>query len=123
MPWATLFQVIGRAVGEGPRPRCGELPAVSTLLALAQAIESRDPHSSGHAMRVGVMAEVVAARLGWDEEDVDVLRMGAVLHDIGKLAVPERILRKPGRLDGAGLAELGRHPGKGAGMAARPRPL
>jgi len=92
---------------------------MSTLLALSRAIEARDPHSSGHAMRVGVMAEVVAARLGWDDDDVDVLRMGAALHDIGKLAVPERILRKPGPLDEDELAEMRRHPEEGARMVAR----
>jgi HD-GYP domain-containing protein (c-di-GMP phosphodiesterase class II) len=69
-------------------------------------------------MRVGVMAEVVAARLGWDEGDIEVLRMGAALHDIGKLAVPERILRKPGPLDDDELAEIRRHPEEGARMVA-----
>jgi putative nucleotidyltransferase with HDIG domain len=96
---------------------------VSTLLALAQAIEVRDPHSSGHALRVGVMAEVVAARLGWDEADVEVLRLGAALHDVGKLAVPEKILRKPGPLDEAERAEIRRHPEEGARMVARHRAL
>jgi putative nucleotidyltransferase with HDIG domain len=96
---------------------------VSTLLGLAQAIESRDPHSSGHSQRVGVLAEVVAARLGWDEADVEVLRLGAALHDVGKLAVSERILRKAGPLDDAELAEIRRHPEEGARMVARHRSL
>jgi putative nucleotidyltransferase with HDIG domain len=96
---------------------------VSTLLALSRAIEARDPHSSGHAHRVAVMAEVVAARLGWDEEDVEILRMGAALHDIGKLAIPERILRKPGPLDDDELAEIRRHPEEGARMVARHRSM
>jgi len=96
---------------------------VTTLLALAQAIESRDPHSSGHSQRVGVLAEVVAARLGWDEADVEVLRLGAVLHDVGKLSVPEQILRKPGPLDDAELAEMRRHPEEGARMVARHRAM
>ena len=96
---------------------------MSTLLALSRAIESRDPHSSGHAHRVAVMAEVVAARLGWDEEDVEILRMGAALHDIGKLAIPERILRKPGPLDEDELAEIRRHPEEGARMVARHRSM
>ncbi len=96
---------------------------MSTLLALSQAIEARDPLSSGHAHRVGVMAEVVAARLGWDEEDIEVLRLGAALHDIGKLAVPERILRKPGPLDDDELADMRRHPEEGARMVARHRSM
>lgn len=69
------------------------------------------------------MAELVAARLGWDEEDVEVLRMGAALHDIGKLAIPERILRKRGPLDDEELAEMRRHPEEGARMVARHRSM
>ncbi len=92
---------------------------MTTLVALSQAIEARDPHSSGHAVRVGVMAEVVASRLGWDEADVEILRLGAALHDVGKLVVPERILRKPGPLDADELAELRRHPEEGARIVAR----
>jgi putative nucleotidyltransferase with HDIG domain len=96
---------------------------MSTLLALSRAIEARDPHSSGHAARVAVMAEVVAERLGWDEADVDILRMGAALHDVGKLAVPERILGKRGPLDEDELATMRRHPEEGARMVARHRSL
>jgi putative nucleotidyltransferase with HDIG domain len=96
---------------------------MSTLFALSRAIEARDPYSSGHAMRVGVMAEVVAARLGCDEADIDVLRMGAALHDIGKLAVSERILSKPGPLDDGELAEMRRHPEEGARMVAHVKAL
>jgi putative nucleotidyltransferase with HDIG domain len=96
---------------------------MSDLLALSRAIEARDPHSSGHAARVAVMAEVVAARLGWDEADVDVLRLGAALHDVGKLRVPEHILRKPGPLDEDELAEMRRHPEEGARMVARVKEL
>lgn len=69
------------------------------------------------------MAEVVAERLGWDEGDIDVLRMGAALHDIGKLAVPERILRKAGPLDEDELEAMRRHPEEGARMVARHRSL
>lgn len=96
---------------------------MSTLLALSRAIEARDPHSSGHAERASIVAEVLAARLGWDEADIDVLRTGASLHDIGKLRVPERILRKPGPLDEQELAEMRRHPEEGARMVARHRSL
>lgn len=69
------------------------------------------------------MAEVVAERLGWDEADIDVLRMGAALHDVGKLALPEHILRKPGPLDEGELESMRRHPEEGARMVARHRSL
>ena len=96
---------------------------MTTLVALSRAIEARDPFSSGHAARVGVMAEVVAARMGWDEGEIEVLRAGAALHDVGKLGVPERILRKPGPLDESELAEIRRHPEEGARMVAKVREL
>jgi putative nucleotidyltransferase with HDIG domain len=96
---------------------------VTELLALSRAIELRDPYSSGHAARVCAMAEVVAARLGWDEADVEVLRMCAALHDIGKLAVSEEILRKPGPLDADELAAMRGHPEEGARMVALVRAL
>jgi putative nucleotidyltransferase with HDIG domain len=92
---------------------------MSTLFALSRAIEARDPHSSGHSVRVSVMAEIVAERLGWDEADVEILRLAAALHDVGKLAVPEQILRKPGPLDEDELAAMRRHPEEGARMIAR----
>ena len=92
---------------------------MTTLFALSRAIEARDPHSSGHAERMAVMAEVVAERLGWDEADVGILRLGAALHDVGKRAIPERILRKPGPLDDNELEAMRRHPEEGARMVAR----
>jgi HD-GYP domain-containing protein (c-di-GMP phosphodiesterase class II) len=91
---------------------------MSTLLALSRAIESKDPYASGHGERVSVLAEIVAARLGWDEDLIDVLRMGAALHDIGKLTVSELILSKPGPLDDVEIAEMRRHPEEGARMIA-----
>jgi len=86
------------------------------LMDLARAIEARDPYSSGHAARVTAIAEVVAARLGWDEDQIDVLRIGAALHDIGKLAVPDTVLRKPGPLSDDELDHVRAHPEEGARM-------
>jgi HD-GYP domain-containing protein (c-di-GMP phosphodiesterase class II) len=86
------------------------------LMDLARAIEARDPYSSGHAARVTAIAEVVAARLGWDEDQIDVLRIGAALHDIGKLAVPDTVLRKPGPLSDDEFVHVRAHPEEGARM-------
>jgi putative nucleotidyltransferase with HDIG domain len=83
---------------------------------LARAIEARDPYSYGHAARVTALAEVLAARLGWDDEQIETLRIGAALHDIGKLSVSDRILRKPGPLSEHELSEVRSHPEHGARM-------
>jgi HD-GYP domain-containing protein (c-di-GMP phosphodiesterase class II) len=87
-----------------------------TLIDLARAIEARDPYSSGHAARVTALAEVVAARLGWDDDQIEVLRIGAALHDIGKLALSDSVLRKPGPLSERELDEVRAHPEEGARM-------
>jgi HD-GYP domain-containing protein (c-di-GMP phosphodiesterase class II) len=89
---------------------------MAILLALSKAIEARDPYTRGHSERVTALAEVVADRLGWAEEQRAVLRMGGALHDIGKLAVSEAILRKAGPLTEEELAEVQVHPETGARM-------
>lgn len=86
---------------------------------LSQAIEARDPSTRGHSARVTKLAEAVARRLGWDEQRLADLRIGGSLHDVGKLAVAERILRKPGRLDAAELEQIRSHPARGATLIER----
>src|SRR5439155_20041907 len=60
-----------------------EVGRVTLLLALSRAIESRDPYASGHGARVMAIAQTIAARLVWDDDQIEVLRLGAALHDIG----------------------------------------
>lgn len=96
---------------------------MSLVASFALAVEARDPSSTGHASRVAALAEVVAERLGWDEREIDVLRLAAALHDVGKLAVSERILRKPGPLTEDELLELRTHPEEGAKLIALNRSL
>ena len=77
-----------------------------------------DPSLEGHASRVGSHAEAVARRLGWSEEKLEELHLGAMLHDIGKVNVRPEVLGKPGRLDEAELAEVRAHPVEGAWLIA-----
>jgi putative nucleotidyltransferase with HDIG domain len=83
------------------------------LAELSEAIESRDPYMRGHSSRVTALAEAVARWLGWDDEQLRLLHIGAPLHDIGKLSVPGRILRKPGPLTDEELVEIRAHPEAG----------
>ncbi|WP_448521864.1 HD domain-containing phosphohydrolase [Pseudothermotoga sp.] len=70
-----------------------------TIEALAQAIDMRDAETFGHSKRVADLTVKIAKALGVEEEKLIHIRRGALLHDIGKLAVPDRILLKPGKLD------------------------
>lgn len=88
---------------------------LAPLLAL---IEARDPHARGHGRRTAELAVALAERLGWCGERLGTLRLGALLHDVGKVIVPEEILRKPGPLDPLEMAAVRRHPLAGAGLIA-----
>lgn len=74
---------------------------VDVVIAMALAIESRDPYTGGHVMRVTAYSLLLANAAGLGDSDKSVLRLGGLLHDIGKVAVPDAILRKPGKLDDA----------------------
>ena len=89
------------------------------LSVLSGAIEARDPYTRGHSARVTALAEAIAQRLGWSEERLDSLRVGGPLHDIGKLAISDEVLRKEGRLDDHELAEIREHPKIGAKLLLR----
>ncbi|MFJ2740395.1 HD-GYP domain-containing protein [Streptomyces sp. NPDC087440] len=70
----------------------------STIRALVQAVDLKDRYTRGHGERVGRASAMMAAELGMDEERREVLRFAGILHDVGKIGVPTRILRKDGPL-------------------------
>jgi HD-GYP domain-containing protein (c-di-GMP phosphodiesterase class II) len=82
--------------------------------ALTYALVARDPATAAHSLRVTWLAARLAVWLGWDETRLVELRLGAPLHDIGKVAVSDAILRKRGPLDERELAEIRTHPTAGA---------
>ena len=88
------------------------------LAALSLAIEARDPYTRGHSARVTALSDAVARWLGWSDERLQTLQVGGPLHDIGKLSIPGRVLRKPGPLTAAELAEIRSHPEAGARLIA-----
>jgi HD-GYP domain-containing protein (c-di-GMP phosphodiesterase class II) len=82
----------------------------STLAGWAKALELRDEETEGHTRRVVELTLTLAQRWGMSEDELVNVRRGAWLHDIGKMAVPDRILRKPGPLDEAEWAIMRAHP-------------
>jgi HD-GYP domain-containing protein (c-di-GMP phosphodiesterase class II) len=91
---------------------------LQTVQMLANVVEARDRYTRGHVERVQQLALELARALRWSEEALAVLEFGALLHDLGKILVPEAILNKPGRLLPAEWAVLRRHPEDGAHMLA-----
>ena len=83
---------------------------LSTITSLARTVEAKDPYTSGHTERVADIALVLAAELGFDESRLPAINVGAIIHDIGKIGVPDAILLKPGPLDPDEFAEMRRHP-------------
>jgi putative nucleotidyltransferase with HDIG domain len=97
--------------------------ALGSLHSLSASIAARDPEAAGHAARVTALSERIARALGVDGAPLAALRVGGPLHDLGKLAVDETILNKPGPLDARELAEIRTHPVVGARMIETIEPL
>ncbi len=92
---------------------------VRTIEALAMAIEAKDQTSHTHLRRLSAYCEAVAVEMGVTGSEMEALRAAAVLHDIGKLAVPEHILSKPGRLTREEFEKVKIHPVVGAEILER----
>ncbi|MGH9348241.1 MAG: HD-GYP domain-containing protein [Vicinamibacterales bacterium] len=84
------------------------------IRALAAALDARDPYTAGHSERVSVLSVAIGRALDLPGEDVEVLRLGALLHDIGKIGVPDHVLRKPGALTASEYDIIKQHPVLGA---------
>ena len=95
-----------RHLAEGP-DRVARLRAAASL---AHAVDARDAYTGSHSYMVGELAARVAKRMGLGSEEIELTRLAGSLHDLGKLAIPEEILRKPGPLNEAERLVLERHP-------------
>ncbi len=110
---ARLLRTVAEQVGSALRS--AELYAqlerayLGTAEALATALEAKDAYTAQHAESIVAWAEAVGRRLGMGHESLRTLRYGAIFHDIGKIAVPEAILHKPGPLDEAEWALVKQH--------------
>jgi len=75
-----------------------KISLVGTIVAISKAVEARDPYTGGHQQRVARLARSIAQEMGLDSDRIDGLRMGATIHDIGKIHLPAEILSKPTKL-------------------------
>ena len=89
-----------------------------TFLALAAAIDARDPYTYGHSMRVAAYSSALARMARLADEEADAVQRGCLVHDIGKIAVPDTILRKTGRLTRDERAVMREHPVVGYRMVS-----
>ena len=87
---------------------------LGAIRALAATLDARDPYTAGHSERVSALSVLIGRQMGLDAAELDVLRLGALLHDIGKIGLSDAILRKPGPLTAEEYDQLKRHPGQGA---------
>lgn len=113
-----------RALAEAAAPLLADARAVaqsrdfmlSTVKALAAALEAKDPYTRGHSQRVATCAVAIATDLGLPAEETERIRWASMLHDIGKIATPEAILRKRGALTDEERSVMNQHPERGAGI-------
>jgi len=70
----------------------------ATVSAIAAIVESRDPYTTGHQLRVSCLAQAIAAEMGLNSDKKDFIGTAAIIHDIGKLSIPSEILSKPTKL-------------------------
>ncbi|HEX6163252.1 MAG TPA: HD domain-containing phosphohydrolase [Vicinamibacterales bacterium] len=91
-----------------------EATYLGAVRALAAALDARDPYTAGHSERVSIFAVAIGEELKLDAEAIETLRLGALLHDIGKIGIPDDVLRKSSALTPAEFETIKTHPSAGA---------
>jgi HD-GYP domain-containing protein (c-di-GMP phosphodiesterase class II) len=89
---------------------------LGSIRMLAAAIDEKDPYTRGHSGRVAKYSSIIGDGLGMNAEDLDRLRISALLHDVGKIGVDDRVLKKPGQLTDEEFELMKQHPSKGANI-------
>ncbi|PYU36167.1 MAG: hypothetical protein DMG31_01660 [Acidobacteria bacterium] len=89
---------------------------LGSIRMLAAAIDEKDPYTRGHSDRVAKYSVMVGQQLGLSAEELDRLRISALLHDVGKIGVDDRVLKKPGALTAEEFQIMKQHPSKGANI-------
>jgi putative nucleotidyltransferase with HDIG domain len=95
-----------------------EESSLEAIESLNATVDAKDPYTAGHSARVQRIAVAVAEELGLSPHRIDAVRFGGLFHDIGKIAVPDSVLTKPGALDDDEFAIVRRHPEDGADIVS-----
>lgn len=107
---AEMTAEAARKRAQGRRMEQLHQDVLTMVDSLAEALEARDPYTHGHSLRVADYAMAIASGLGLSAREQQILQHGAALHDIGKIAVRQEVLHKPGRLDEAEFEHIKIHP-------------
>jgi putative nucleotidyltransferase with HDIG domain len=91
---------------------------LGTVKALAEAIDGKDPYTRGHSERVKMYSVLMAEHMGLNPEEIEDIRVAALLHDVGKIGIEDRILKKPAALTEEEYTIMKTHPEKGAKIMA-----
>jgi len=91
---------------------------IGTIKAVARAVEARDPYTAGHQQRVAALAFSIGSEMGLDENLLEGISLGALIHDIGKIHLPAEILTKPSKLTAMEFSLIKSHPEAGADILA-----
>lgn len=84
--------------------------AMQTIISISHAVDAKDSYTSEHSERVARYAKMIAAELGWSDEKIERLYIAGLIHDIGKIGIPDAILNKPGKLTDEEFAQIKKHP-------------
>ncbi len=113
---AQALNTMASRIIDGTKER--EKILIGILIALTRAIDAKSPWTAGHSERVTKFAEAIGRGMNLNEDQMRALTISAILHDIGKIAVPEQILDKPGKLTDEEFAVVKKHSQAGADIIA-----
>ncbi len=114
---ASIYLANNRLYGELEELMLGALHA------LTASIDAKDPYTCGHSRRVALISRRIAQEIGLSDAEVQRIYLSGLLHDVGKIGVPEGVLCKPGRLTDEEYDSMKRHPGIGANILSGIRAL
>lgn len=96
----------------------GSAETVRLLIELASAVDARDPFTREHSLRVADTSRAIAKRMGWSETEMSALHAAGIIHDVGRIAIPDHILTSTTGLTEAEFDQIKAHAAIGADMAA-----